>query len=59
MQARTPGFLQECRDHSPRQPTGHIVYALEGSLLAIVFDADTLEVGGVAVSIFINARQPR
>ena len=32
-------------------PTGHLVYALEGGLFAVAFDADRLEVQGGAVSV--------
>ena len=32
-------------------PTGHLVYAFEGVLFAIAFDADSLETAGGAVSI--------
>ena len=32
-------------------PTGHIVYSLQGNLLAVPFDADSLEVTGRSVSI--------
>ena len=38
-------------------PTGHIVYSLEGTLFAVPFDGDSVEVTGGSVSIVEEVRQ--
>ena len=38
-------------------PTGHLVYALEGGLFAVAFDADRLEVQGGPVSVIEGVRR--
>ena len=46
------------RGNSPTYvPTGHLVYALEGTLLAAPFDARTLEVKGGAVPVVEGVRR--
>jgi hypothetical protein len=39
-------------------PTGHLVYALDDGLLAVRFDADTLEVSGRAASLIQGVLRP-